>query len=284
MTINNLSEGFYFAMHGGGAYKGLRQTNTLEAILYWYSKGVRIFELDMAETCDGDFVAIAHHLNRKDLRRTEVFNLPESCSADWFMQQRLFSISVPHGLTPLSVTSIIKLLNEKDDIIIIFDLFGLFSKEETARFTRRLCTLVTSPDLGQRILVETYNEDMVDGIRAINDEISIIMSVRSELNDKELFTISASQLVKKNIRFVSYPWLFHRRFPDEIRQYSEAGIVVLSRTKFNTNVHSMYREGVKINLIAKHFDSYLMPFQWILYMLTYIKRIAIKIYIGVCYK
>ena len=127
MTVFDLKNGFQYAMHGNGAYKGLRQTNTLDALLYWYNKGVRVFEIDMARTDDNQYVAVAHDMKDKSLRRLEIFNPPKYRTAEWFMQQKLFSVSTK-GLKPLSLQSIVNILKEHQDMIIMLDLFGMFSR------------------------------------------------------------------------------------------------------------------------------------------------------------
>lgn len=278
-SVSQLKQGFHYAMHGGGAYKGLRQTNTLEAIEYWYRKGVRIFELDMAQTSDGDYVALAHSLNRKDLRRVEVFDLPNKCTKEWFMKQRLFSISIHGGLTPLSLESIVNLLKDKQDIIVMFDLFGLFKKNEAAHFTERLYELIGDFPFWQRILIEAYNTDMVEGIHTASLESNVILSVRSELNADKPYASSLLQLMAENIHFISYPWHFYKYYPKEISQYTEAGIVVFSRTKSNIGSCRLRNKGITVNLVANRFNTYLMPLQWLVYMSTYLKRIVVKTFI-----
>lgn len=282
-SVHQLKDSFQYAMHGCGAYKGLRQTNTKEAILHWYNKGVRVMEIDMAPTSDGDYVAVAHHLDKKDLRRLEIFNLPKSRTRDWFMSQKLFCISTS-GLTPLSLESIVDLMKEKEDLIVMFDLFGLFSEEESKQFVEKLKTYINDPCLWDRCLIESYNIPMIEGIHTAKEEANIIACVRYEENINEKEIISPEELLSKDVKFVSYPWYIQSQHPGEIYQYAKAGITVFSRTKSNRQSAQLIREGVSVNIVAKRFNRFLMPIQWALYMTTYLKRICIKLLINIKYK
>lgn len=282
-SVHQLKDSFQYAMHGCGAYKGLRQTNTKEAIIHWYEKGVRVMEIDIAPTSDGDYVAVAHHLDKKDLRRLEIFNLPESRTKDWFMSQKLFSISTS-GLTPLSLESIVNLMKEKEDLIVMFDLFGLFSKEGSRQFIEKLKPYMDDPNLWDRCLLESYNIPMIEGIHTAQEEANIIACVRYEKNINEKETISPEDLLSKDVKFVSYPWYIQKLHPGEIKQYSDAGITVFSRTKSNRWTAQLINEGVSVNIVANRFDRFLMPIQWALYVTTYFKRIYIKILIRFKYK
>ena len=61
MKAQELKDKFNYCMHGLGAFAGVRQTNTKEAFLRWYKKGVKVFEK------------------------------PDIYAYDWFMKQTLFS-------------------------------------------------------------------------------------------------------------------------------------------------------------------------------------------------
>ena len=46
-----------FIAHAGGRIEGMNYTNSLEALNNSYKNGFRLFELDIIETSDGEFVA-----------------------------------------------------------------------------------------------------------------------------------------------------------------------------------------------------------------------------------
>ena len=47
-----------FIAHAGGGISGFKYTNSLEALNYSYSKGFKLFELDIQKTSDNHFVAV----------------------------------------------------------------------------------------------------------------------------------------------------------------------------------------------------------------------------------
>lgn len=278
MTVFDLKNGFHYAMHGNGAYKGLRQTNTEDALLYWYHKGIRIFEIDMAKTDDEQYVAVAHDLNDNSLKRLEIFDIPKTRTADWFMMQKLFDVSTK-GLKPLSLQGILDILVEHQDIIVMLDLFGMFSKEESAKFTQVLCDLVTDRSIENRLLLEAYNFEMIEGISSNAERFNVIYCARYEDNLHDTKAVSAEELILDNVKFVSYPWYCTKFHPGEIEDYVKHGIIVFSRTKYNTKKCLLKEAGVSVNIIAKRFDGWKIAYQWPAYMFTYLKRIFVKLYV-----
>lgn len=279
MNLLKMKDTYQYAMHGNGAYKGLRQTNTEDALVYWYQKGVRIFEIDMAKTSDNEYVAVAHYLNQKDLRRLEIFDLPEKCTSKWFMGHKLFSIST-NGLKPLSTELIIELLMKYKDLIVMLDLFGFFTSDETAAFVENLTHYIgDNVEIWDRLLMESYNKEMAVGIQNMTDKANIIACVRFEENEDEKTTVTPQELLAKNIQFISYPWSCTLKHPGELENFSKTGITVFSRTKDNTLDRKLKRAGVSVNIIANRYDGARIIYQYPLYMMTYLKRILVKLYV-----
>ena len=279
MDVFDLKGSYRHAMHGGGAFKGLRQTNTREAIVYWYGKGVRVFELDFAPTADGQFVAVAHSMDDRSLNRLEILELPSrgNRTASWFMGQKLFPVST-RGLNPVSLDTVADLLEKCPDCIFMLDLFGMFSFQECRVFTAALLErLPDAATMRNRILVEAYNRDMADGIQTAWQDANVIYCVRYEGNLDANETIPPEELLSRGIRFVSYPWYCTRKHPGELQSYSQAGITVFSRTKFNTLDNTLRDAGVSVDIVAVKFDGIGILWQFPLYMATYLKRMAVKI-------
>lgn len=281
MTVYELKNSFQYAMHGLGAYKGLRQTNSIDAFEYWYKKGVKIFEIDMAKAEKGKYVAVAHDLKDWSLHRLELFNLPKESERTlrWFMHQRLFKVSTK-GLKPFSLKEVVETVDKYQDIIFMFDLFGMFTEDDAKLFTNTLARIIGDRNnLWDRLLIEAYNVEMITGINEGDKKANIIFCSRYEENSNERTTISAQELLSKGVNFVSYPWCYSNKHNGEIKAYSDADITVFSRTKYNTKNSKLKKEGVSVNIIANRFDGVKIVYQFPLYMLTYINRLGIKIYL-----
>lgn len=245
---------FQYAMHGLGAYKGLRQTNTLEALQYWYAKGVRIFEIDIAITDDNQYVAVAHTVDQKSMKRLEILEEPVQYDKSWFMSQKLFPLTTK-GLTPLDFFSICDLLSKYSDMIFMIDIFGFFEKSQTAALLNSLSEVLTQKKfLKDRILVEAYNMDMA---HVINERgYQIIYCGRYEYDTDPIDIESRIRTLQSlNVKYVSYPWMYHDRFPGEIEQYVKSGINVFSRTKYNNKTAELKKSGVMVNIVACVFNK-----------------------------
>lgn len=276
MNIKDLREqSFTYCMHGLGAYKGVRQTNTREAFLYWLGQGVQVFELDIGKTEDNKYVAVAHTVDEKSMRRMEIFNVPKSYTEEWFMQQRLFPLST-EGLSPVSIDMFIEIMKAYPETVFMIDIFGMFTKEETGDFLEALNTaLRDSITLKERILVEAYNHEMVKKIRERNFEV--IYCARHEYSPRVINTEKEIHFLRENdVSFVSYPWFYTNNNPEEIGDYISNDMIVFSRTKYNLNSHKLKRMGVKVNIVAYKFDGMMAPIQMIRYFSYCVKRLIVK--------
>jgi len=91
----------HFIAHAGGAIDGINYTNSLEALNLSYSKGCRLFELDLRLTTDGKIVA------KHD---------PSKITEAKFMSQLIHS-----KYTPLNMETINRWFRDHPDAILITD-------------------------------------------------------------------------------------------------------------------------------------------------------------------
>lgn len=273
--LDNLKTGYHYCMHGVGAIGGVRQTNTLEAFQRWYKKGVRVFEFDLAITEDKQYVAVAHTVDRKSMRRMEVLEIPQTYSYDWFMQQRLFSHTTK-GLTPLSLADVIRLLKEDTDCCFMLDLFGMFTFADMKLFLGALDSFVSDDeDVKSRLLLEAYNGEMAEAICEHGTKYNVIYCVRYEghMNGE---AVSVDYLRKNEIEYISYPWMYTEQFPGELERYTAAGFTAFSRTVFNTKVRKLKKAGVTVNIVSYQFHGWKIIYELPLYALACVKRILVK--------
>lgn len=278
-SVWDLRNHFSFCMHGLGEYKGLRQTNALEAFEKWYHKGVRVFEIDLARTDDGQYVAIAHHVDAPSLRRMEILERPPAYTADWFMRQKLFPYST-RGLTPLSLASVLELMRKYPDALFMLDTFGLFAKEEMEAFLSALDGLLaTDSSIARRMLIETYNEAMVDAFASARYAYVVIDCVHHEHRSLSLDGLDEKlrYLRAKEIQFVSYPGKYAN--PEILSAFEKNNIVVFCRTKYNWAQKRKQKAGISVNIVTVMFAPWSSFYQFPLYLLTYGKRIVMKIFL-----
>lgn len=271
-VIDNLKSGFHYCMHGCGAYKGVRQTNSLEALNLWYTKGVRCFEIDISETSDGRYVA-SHGLDRKSLSRMEISNPPVSCEYPWFIRQRLFSMTT-EGLTPLDLDGLMNFLESHPDVCFMLDLFPINCQPMLEGFLNALDTLMTGKrNLRERILLEAYDTYMVDIIHG--HAYKIIYSVRNEKN-LDSPAVSINYLNNHGIEFISYPWMYENTFQGELKSYTEKGIYAFSKTVFNTKKKKLKDNGVTVNIVSYQFHGTKTLYEFPVYIINCGKRLITK--------
>ena len=254
ITIYDLKDSFHYAMHGMGEYRGFCHTNSKEAFSFWYQRGIRIFEVDVAETDDREFVCIAHHLDYKTLKRLGIKDIPDSPNSAWFLRQKLLP-RLTGGLTPLSLRNLTELLREHGDLILMMDLFGQFSEGTMARFACRMNELTADDlQLRKRVLVEVYNKDMLDEVRGNCSDIHIIYGIDG--GDRRCdYTVSAGQLREWGIEFVSFPWHYRTKYPGRLQELTNSGMTVFSRTIDNLREKALRSAGVNVMLIDTYYRS-----------------------------
>lgn len=238
-SVFGLKGDFRIGMHGCGYYAGSIHANTYEGFKYWQRKGIKFMEIDISRTIDGKYVALAHKMSPMYLHRLEICDYSDknAFTCDWYLHQKLFRYSTFRGLHSMDVAQIIKEMREDRELIVMFDMYGLWAEYETFDFTCYLCDIAKhNPELLCRMMVEAYNQDMIDGIRrAANNTVPIIYCVRDDGN-KEHQLKSPSELLAQNIEIVSYPWRYINMYPDEIEKYEKGKFILISYCADNKDI------------------------------------------------
>lgn len=250
-SVFDLKDNFRIGMHGCGYYAGSIHANTYEGFKYWQRKGVKIMEIDISKTIDGKYVALAHKMSPMYLHRLEICDYSDknAFTCDWFLHQKLFRYSTFRGLHSMDVAQVILEMTEDHELIVMFDLYGLWSKDETFDFTCYLCDLAKqNPGLLCRTIVEAYNQDMIDGVkRAANESVPIIYCVRDD-NNKEHQWKSPSELLAQKIKIVSYPWRYMSVYPGEVTKFNKDNFILFSYCADNRDVECAYQKQL-VNVV-----------------------------------
>ena len=279
MTIKDLDDGTFLAMHGNGAYYGNIVTNSREAFEKWYRKGIRIFEMDIAETSDSEYVAISHFLDREDLITRQVFNTLKNSngySREWFLSLKLYRYTSP-GLTPLSLSEITHIMRMYKDVIFIIDTFGLFTYRDTERLKRKIGELVDE-GLENRLLVEVYNDDMYRGFGGEFSRLKMVycMKYRYQGCDIEADK-TVDELKDMNISFLSYPYKYIKGIQD-VKEYVDDGMNILCYSEDNSHYKELNKIGIRINLVDNIYSGYFIYLKRSAFMVqNYLYRAAVGI-------
>lgn len=249
-SIESLKKTFCFGMHGCGAIHSICHTNSQDALAYWRTKGINVMEVDVAKTDDNEYVALAHAMNEKYLRRLDIEYPEGRGNLQWFLNLKLCS-SRTSGLTPLSITDIISMMDYDDNLIVMFDTYGMFTADQILHFGIYLKEKIerTNAELYNRITVEAYNLNMVDGIRKADSRIEIIYCVYDNLSVEYHDRINSKILASFGINVISFPWKYAVQNLRMLKDFKKAGLIIFSVTKDNRYSLIMKLLGINVNLV-----------------------------------
>ena len=147
--------------HAMGNIDGRSETNSKEALEQTYSRGQRVFEVDLILTSDGCLVA------RHDFADDSYYTLEQKKPENPVMDLETFLSTPIMGLyTPITIADIAKFMADHNDVFIVTD--TKFTDEETVRRQfELLCEAFEYDSRLDRVIVQTYNMDMYDVVHEI---------------------------------------------------------------------------------------------------------------------
>jgi glycerophosphoryl diester phosphodiesterase len=134
-----------FIAHAGGAINGYTYTNSLEALNLSYSKGCKLFELDIIETSDGKLAAAHDWAHYK-----WIVDYPNSTDEP-MSEEEFMSYKIYNQLSPLSEQAIEDWFEEHKDAILVTDKIN--SPQKIAQ---------SFPSFKDRIIMELFSWDAVE--------------------------------------------------------------------------------------------------------------------------
>lgn len=148
----------------GVSEDGDLRSNSLEAFLYNYEKGQRVFEADLAVT--SDHVMVLRHDWSEDYGQADALGwvgeekpIPD---LETFMNARLYG-----KYTPLSLQDMYRLMDEYEDVWLVLD-----PKDTEDRYEQFAQITATARNHGyehvlDRVIVQLYSEDMLETVQAV---------------------------------------------------------------------------------------------------------------------
>lgn len=253
-TISRLRYEFQYGMHACGSIYDLMFTNSLESLTYWYSQGIRLFEIDIDYAGNDEFVA-CHNFTRETFEKMEIDDIPEKCTAEWFQQQKLYKKSTA-GLTPMTLKDVFAQMQKRADMLVMIDP-KVYSHQETIVLLDKIKQMELEFGINkERIVFELYNKDMISAANCfpntaqfqycVDDEME--MGSSREMGDWDINCL-IDYLNKNNIWILSYPWKLAVENLAVLRKFYEAGFVVFSKTRNDIFSELLRQAGVRINLI-----------------------------------
>ncbi|MDN5210840.1 sulfatase-like hydrolase/transferase [Fulvivirgaceae bacterium BMA12] len=157
-----------FIAHAGGMIDGKRYTNSLEALNLFYSKGFRLFELDIIKTTDGHYVA-AHDWESWSKMVGYEGEIP--VSRETFLKHKLFGT-----YSPMDMTMINNWFKEHKDAILVTDKINK-PKAFSAVFTDKKRLMM------ELFSLEAVKEGLAAGIKSAMPSRGVIRSLKGNKAD-----------------------------------------------------------------------------------------------------
>lgn len=220
--------------HAFGGKGTKTYTNSLEAFLYNYELGHRIFEVDMDLTVDK--VTICSHDEDYWRYITNNENSDVEYSYEVFKRTPLFT-----DYTPLDYKDIIDLMNQYPDIYIITD--SKYSDEISVyqQFSQIVdYAKSVNPQVLDRLIVQIYNKDMLGYIMNIYDFRSVIFTLYQIAWDAEDI---AKFCIKSGVNFITVS-----------EAVADSDIELWKSMRLKVGVHTINEEEVALELIKKNVD------------------------------
>ena len=177
---NYLNDKNRFIAHAGGGLNGQKYLNTLESLNKNYSKGLKLFELDLKLTSDGFIVAVHDWENWKKNSNYKG-DIPPKLSD--FNRVKIFN-----KYTPLDYQKINSWFDQNKDTILITDkIKNLFAINDQIKIDK------------SRIFIETFSEEST--VKFINSGYKVIANI----DFLKLIQNPINFLIENRIKYISVP-------------------------------------------------------------------------------
>lgn len=251
----DIDSGFFYGMHALGSVGDIMYPNAKEGLLYWYEKGVRVFEVDISPTDDNKYVAF-HDFDKDGFEKQGFENIPKQCSESWFLGQRLYKKQSKDGLTPISLDEILQfLLVERDGVLMVDP--KPTDEDSNARLWKYLNDYISAHGIdGRRIVYEIYDENMLRGTKSIKSDIRLQFCIYDAVEIGESYLIRQKPFIKivewmeeNGIKVISFPWQQAVENLEKLRYLKEKGYTVFSRTRNDIFSELLVKSGINVNLV-----------------------------------
>lgn len=158
----------------GRTAEGDLLSNSLEAFVYNYNRGQRVFEADIQITSDG--VMVLRHDWVSELGQAGIFGWTEE--EQWAVSKEEFlSAPIWGRYTPLTLEDWFAIMKSHPDIYMVTD--TKYSQEVEKQFRLFVDTAVENgyEDVLSRVIVQIYYKEMYDEVRAVYPFENILLTL-----------------------------------------------------------------------------------------------------------
>ena len=225
---------YHIVAHGGGAIDGKINTNSKEAWVAAYERGVRLFDADINRTSDGYYV-LRHSWddNLEQTKQTITTTTTTTTTVDWVGYIRYVSekqdmkymdfLSTPifRRYKSQTVGDMFAFMEHNTDVYIIADI-KLYSEFNVVySYLSEYCTKEDKSNLLDRIVISTANIEQIKAIRTVNPHAKLTYRVYEYPNN---FSEAVKLCVENDIHVCMLAQKFAK--PEVIKMFTDKGILV----------------------------------------------------------
>ena len=253
MCISDYKQGFHIGMHGLGFKDGISKKNTLDCFLFWYKKGIRFFETDIALTSDQDIVLLAHEFNDRFLHRLEIFDKPDNGTWSSDYVKRISVGPKEHKVGFMFWEDLCGLIKDYSDCSFMLDLYGK-DQDQILQIVERIDKLANEiPGVQERILVEVYTITEAKIVSHYHPSVNLIACIDEKgycfFPSSYSLSEKCSELATLSLGFISCPYKSIKQNRELISFCNSQGTGVLSFSRFDLNRHKKKALGITVNLV-----------------------------------
>lgn len=239
--------------HAFGAIDDHNYTNSYEAFLDAYQRGLRTFEVDFSTTSDGRIVLRHDWKSRK--------NMQPGIDREHIPTLEVFkSIPLYEKYTPMSLEDLYQLMKDYPDIWIVTDSKATKAEDAHIEFQEIVneAKEFHCEKLLNRMIVQIYNEDMLDAVNSVYPFSYYIFTLytRWDGEDIEDYENICKWSVEHNISILT---MYDHVYTDEVRDMAfRYGLEVYVHTindpaaaqqYLNEGVRGLYTDDINTNQI-----------------------------------
>ncbi|ANA79718.1 hypothetical protein PVOR_31424 [Paenibacillus vortex V453] len=237
--------------HAMGSIGEQPYTNAYEAMLANYEKGTRVFEIDLMLTEDRKVVARHEWTESMTQQLGQQDKLPDHKQAARLTHEEFINTPILEQYQPMDIEAIMDMMQHYSDMYIVTD-----TKEQEDKDIEHLLTEIVNaaeqrdPELLDRVVIQIYNEPMLDMVHEIYPFESIIYTLYATQDSPAEITAFVQE---NKIDAVTMPE--YKVSPNFVAKLKAAGAVTYVHTINDTNTVNNYEKwgvyGVYSDLLTE---------------------------------
>lgn len=225
-----------YIAHALGGIENNQYTNSKEALKNSYSKGVKLYEVDVSLTSDEKLVCV-HGWSKKDY--TEKLGIKYNKENAVMSYEQFMNTKIKGKYTTMSFKDLIEFMKVHDDMYVMIDIGNQKKKKTKNMYEKIVQDANNDPKILNRLIVGGHTTDMIKAEKDIFDFkiINLYWASKDDRKDKKIDT--KEEFVKyckeNEISSLSTSLKTYKKEKDTIEYFKKQGLIVYVFTENDEN-------------------------------------------------